>query len=208
MKWYDSSYNNTKIEKIPYRLLRINDNIYDSIFERGGEYFLSVKCGVTTYYKNHDYENFITDGYKMIYELPAKDQEEIKLENFNIQNFLQENRTIISSIPGSEMSLDADINVEYVARRELSIATMLKYDDSFKDFPMNTRNYDEDIIIERLINNTKETKGYQNNNEYYFDIKENREYLKVIENGNINNKSIETNNNSIILPTSLASSIA
>lgn len=208
MKWHNDSYNNTKIKKIPHRLLKVNDKVYDYVFESGGEYFLAVRCGVTTYSKNHNYKNFIHDGYQMIYELPAGEQKDIPIDLKDIENFLQENQTVISSVPGSNISLSADINTEYIAHRQLDQSILIKYDnDSLKDFPMDTRNYNENIIVERLINNTDKAIGYQKDDKYYFDIKENQKYLKVIEDGKID-KDIDTDNNAIILPHSLASNIA
>lgn len=209
MKWYDNSYNNTKIKKVPYRLLKVNDEIYDSIFKRDGKYILSIKCGVATYSRKNKYQNFVTDGYKMIYELPVSEQKEIELNLDNLDNFLQENKTIISSIPGSDISLDADINTEYIAHRELDKSIMIKYDNySLQDFPMDKRNYDEDIVVERLINNTEKPIGYQKEDEYYFDITENRDYVKVIEDGIIINDELKIDGGSIELPSELGTDIS
>lgn len=209
MKWYDNSYDNTKIKKIPYRLLKVNNEIYDSIFERGGKYILSIKCGVATYSRKNKYANFVTDGYKMIYELPAEEQKEIELDLDNLDNFLQENKTIISSIPGSDIFLDADINTEYIAHRELDKSILIKYDNySLQDFPMNKRNYNEDIVVERLINNTKDPIGYKKEDKYYFDITESRDYIKVIKNGTIINNELKTDGDSIELPSELGTNIA
>lgn len=205
MKWYDSSNNNIKIEKIPYRLLKVNNEVYDSIFERDGEYYLSIKCGIDTYSKNHGYETFITDGFNIIYELPKNLQQEIKIDLNNIKNFLQENKTIISSIPGSDLSLTANIETEYIAHRELNQSLLIKYDNySLKDFPMEKRNYDQKILVERLINDSDQTIGYEKEGKYYIDIKENKEYLEIIKNGKIN-KTLKTDGNSIELPSNLGS---